>query len=265
MILFVFEGTEREPTLFRTLEYLFFPKDNQNIICSFGNNIYNLYKRINGKDGFSEDLVSVLRQDSQNKPNNQLKDFSKTSDFSEVFLFFDYDCHNQNKTNTLTPSDLNRQLEELFSFFNDETDNGKLYINYPMIESIRYTKQLPDSDYSSYTMPVTESCDFKTKANEFSFYKNFDFIEFRSGRRSKELRIPAKERIEEIRNNWDLLKVQNVQKAHLICTGNKDIPVHKDAVEQQKIFGSQLQKYVNVNNTVAVLNAFPLFLYEYFT
>ncbi len=265
MILFVFEGTEREPTLFRTLEYLFFPKGNRNIICSFGNNIYNLYKRINGKDGFSEDLVSVLRQDARNKHDNPLKEFSKTSDFSEVFLFFDYDCHNQNKTNTLSFADLNRQLKELLSFFDDETDNGKLYINYPMIESIRYTKQLPDSDYFSYTMPVAESCDFKTKANEFSFYKNFDFIEFRSGQKSKELKIPVKERIAEIRNNWNLLKVQNVQKANLICTGNKDMPVSKDAVAQQEIFVSQLKKYVNANNTVAVLNAFPLFLYEYFT
>ena len=43
MILFVFEGDEREPRLYRTLERLYFPKQNDNIICSFGNNIYDLY------------------------------------------------------------------------------------------------------------------------------------------------------------------------------------------------------------------------------
>ena len=43
MILFVFEGNEREPRLYRTLERLYFPRENDNIICSFGNNIYELY------------------------------------------------------------------------------------------------------------------------------------------------------------------------------------------------------------------------------
>lgn len=46
MILFVFEGDEREPRLYRTLERLYFPKVNDNIICSFGNNIYDLYNEL---------------------------------------------------------------------------------------------------------------------------------------------------------------------------------------------------------------------------
>lgn len=45
MILFVFEGAKREPELFRTIEILFF-KDKQNIVCSFGNNIYELYNEL---------------------------------------------------------------------------------------------------------------------------------------------------------------------------------------------------------------------------
>lgn len=36
-------------------------------------------------------------------------------------------------------------------------------------------------------------------------------------------------------------------------------------VAQKQIFESQLQKHVNTDNVeVAILNAFPLFLYEYF-
>ena len=46
MILFIFEGDEREPRLYRTMERLYFPKENDNIICSFGNNIYDLYNEI---------------------------------------------------------------------------------------------------------------------------------------------------------------------------------------------------------------------------
>ena len=59
---------------------------NENIICSFGNNIYDF-------------------QNSQ-----------------------------------LSLDEINRRVEEMLKLFDDETDNGKLYINYPMIESIRYTR-----------------------------------------------------------------------------------------------------------------------------
>lgn len=35
----------------------------------------------------------------------------------------------------------------MLDFFSDETENGKLYINYPMIESLKYTKEIPDANY----------------------------------------------------------------------------------------------------------------------
>lgn len=46
MILFVFEGARREPMLFESIKYLFFEKETDTIVYSFGNNIYNLYKQI---------------------------------------------------------------------------------------------------------------------------------------------------------------------------------------------------------------------------
>lgn len=35
----------------------------------------------------------------------------------------------------------------MLDYFSDETENGKLYINYPMIESLKYTKEIPDANY----------------------------------------------------------------------------------------------------------------------
>ena len=49
--------------------------------------------------------------------------------FSQVFLFFDYDFQNRIGTQKV-----NNILDEMLDFFDDETENGKLYINYPMIE-----------------------------------------------------------------------------------------------------------------------------------
>lgn len=64
----------------------------------------------------------------------------------------------------------------MLELFDDETSNGKLYINYPMIESIRYTKELPDRNYYQYTVKCAECHDFKRLSCEFSHYDNLDYI-----------------------------------------------------------------------------------------
>ena len=145
MILFVFEGDEREPRLYRTLERLYFPKQNDNIICSFGNNIYDLYSELQEYDG-DGDIVALMRERLADRGDATL-DGIRNSDISEIFLFFDYDFQNSQ----LSLEEINRRVEEMLTLFDDETDNGKLYINYPMIESIRYTQELPDDAYAGYT------------------------------------------------------------------------------------------------------------------
>lgn len=75
--------------------------------------------------------------------DNPLKDIDASADISEIYLFFDYDFHNRN----LSLEEINRQVREMLETFNNETEFGRLYIDYPMVESIRYTKQLPDANY----------------------------------------------------------------------------------------------------------------------
>lgn len=82
MILFVFEGDEREPRLYRTLEKLYFPKVNDNIICSFGNNIYDLYNELKEyEDG--GDIVSVMRERLAARGDSILNGI-RSSDISEI-------------------------------------------------------------------------------------------------------------------------------------------------------------------------------------
>ena len=65
MILFVFEGARREPMLFESIKYLFFEKETDTIVYSFGNNIYNLYKQI--MELGTGDIVSLLREIHRSK------------------------------------------------------------------------------------------------------------------------------------------------------------------------------------------------------
>jgi hypothetical protein len=132
MILFVFEGDDREPNIYKTLERLYLPKDN--IICSFGNNIYDLYNKVMELDG-DADILSLLTE-RLHKIGDTSLDGIRRSDISETFLFFDYDFHNSQ----LPLEEINRRVCTMLKLFDEETENGKLYINYPMIESIWYVK-----------------------------------------------------------------------------------------------------------------------------
>ena len=147
----------------------------------------------------------------------------------------------------------------MLNLFDDETGNGKLYVNYPMIESLRYTKRLPDDEYVRYSVSREECRDFKRRADEFSYYPNWDFVQLRNKRRGTEKHIA------EVRTNWERLKEQNVKKANYICNDEYDWPVNKDEIGQRMIFDAQKSKYQHdIDCRIAVLNSLPIFLFEYF-
>lgn len=94
----------------------------------------------------------------------------------------------------------------------------------------------------------------------FSDYQSLDFICLPSRRE------PTESELLRCRNNWSLLKVQNVCKANYICSGQNCLPDTKESISQRSIFENQVKKFVNSGKGchVGILNAFPLFLYEYF-
>jgi hypothetical protein len=261
MILFIFEGSRREPELYKTMEYLFFKKKKDTVICSFCSNIYVLYQKMQASD-FMENIVTVLQHELNGRPDNPLKAITNREVFSEVFLFFDYDCHNQDKEGTISFAMTNAHLTEMLSFFTDETENGKLYINYPMVESIRYTKQLPDADFNSYTVSVSSSANFKQLTDTFSYYGNLDFVAFRVNKKG-DLKTPDQTKIDAVKANWDILLQQHASKANFICTDKIGLPDKKSDIEQKSLFKAQLAKYIQPEQEIAILNAFPIFLYEY--
>ena len=141
-------------------------------------------------------------------------------------------------------------------FFDDETENGKLYINYPMVESLKYTKQIPDNEFYNY-IATREDCanhKFKSMAETFAYSKAkaYRFIDLN---KTEEAEVAA---------NWELLKGQNVKKANYIVNDIMDFPISKDAISQEHIFNAQKTKFVRPSESVSILNSFPIFLYDYF-
>lgn len=52
-------------------------------------------------------------------------------------------------------------------------------------------------------------------------------------------------------------------KANYICNNSYRKPIKKEDIAQNNIFNHQLDRYNN-QQKIAILNAFPLFLYDYF-
>jgi hypothetical protein len=262
MILFVFEG-KADKTYFEAIKRLFFPAKSETFLCTYNSNIYSLYTKLKSHDALKEmlevDTVSVLKEILLEKGDETLKDI-REDEVSEIYLFFDYDF----QENSRTLEENNSRLSELLGYFTDETGRGKLYINYPMVESLRYTKELPDNNYWQYTV-TRQRCqeeNFKHQVHEFSFYKsNLEYLVLTIKSADDDAKIQQK--ADTAKTNWLHLVTMNTSKANYICNDRNELP---DEVNNQlDIFDSQLSKYVNTEECkVAILNAFPIFLFDYF-
>ena len=102
-----------------------------------------------------------------------------------------------------------------------------------------------------------ECKDFKRLARDFSAYNSLDHILFKDGE------TPTKEKYMKVKDNWQYLKQMNVSKANLLIAGLYTMPKDKSVVNQLSIFERQLLLHVKPNRSVAVLNSFPIFIYEY--
>ena len=283
MILFVFEGETTEPLLYSSMRYLFMPKEKKDIICSYKSNIYSLYNKMiaNGNFDDTENDVSIIPLLQEHLRNNgelthPLLSITRWSDISEIFLFFDYDCQNKNPDESYSLVENNQKILEMLAFFNNETAAGKLYINYPMVESIRYTKKLPDIAFGIYTIPLVDCPDkkFKKKVDTFSSYGSFDFLTLKflsvlkktlnledSELKRRKLRSFWKQR-KDRKNNWKLLVKQNVEKLFEITKNNKAGIYNKQVITQEKLFDIQKNEFVS-KQIVSVICSIPLFLYDY--
>lgn len=147
--LLIVEGNHEKNELF-WLIFKCFPEigiDMDNVWI-YGTNIYQLYEDIvkeYGVDWAEEeqdiDLPFVISK--KQTPNNlRYKD-----DFTNIILVFDYERHD--------PYFSERKIVQMQNIFSDATDMGKLYINYPMIESYQHFKAIPDCDFAERKIPVS--------------------------------------------------------------------------------------------------------------
>lgn len=226
-ILFIFEGPKTEKSITDNL-IKFFVNENTVITCAYCTTIYKMYTDIS-KDEFL-DTFNIVKDIEANK--DTLKDF-KRSDFAQIYMFFDYDGHATNASD--------EKLNKLLNFFNEETEKGKLYISYPMVEALKHIECF--DTFGELKVKCKENIDYKKVVRQNGL-------------------VQLKQIIHYDFQQWKELIDIHLKKMNYITNDLFVFP--NEIIDQLTIFNKQLEKYINTDQTVSVLSSFPVFLHDYY-
>lgn len=226
-ILFVFEGEKTEEEITNNFTK-YFVNHNTNVTCAFCADIYQLYSKLCQDTDL--DTFTILKNRHQN--TSKLASY-KRSDFAEIYLFFDYDGHATNASDAA--------IKDLVTFFDEETDLGKIFISYPMVEALIHLS--PSIDFENLKVKCKTNIQYKkiAKRSAAAHLKNISNLS---------------------KQHWyDLIDV-HTKKMNLIVNDTFSKP--SKLITQYEIFDKQVEKFIKIDSTVSVLSGFPIFILDYY-
>jgi hypothetical protein len=239
IILFVFEGEKTEPLIFDNIQKVFFNRSpGRRIYACFGANIYQLWQEL--KDDPDFDTIIKLQELAKNK--DELSDLNRDN-VGEIHLFFDFEGK------ILADNQIDKYctiINEMLIIFNDEYENERLWISYPMIESLKHLYGDFNKCFNSCIMKITNSSNYKEYVGAM-----FDYQDVRK------YTYP----------DWQSLIFINIEKAYCLISRKYQLPEYRDMdkiISQIKIFESQRDRFILPVSSVAVLSSFPFFILYYF-
>lgn len=145
--LLIVEGEHEKDVLFHALLKCFPELSIQDKnIWIYSTNIYMLYQDIEQEYGTDWDRQDVdlpfLIAQNQNLP-----DRPRMTDFTNIILVFDYERQD--------PYFSEEKICRLQTYFSDPADMGKLYLNYPMVESYLHFYSIPDPGFMALKFPAS--------------------------------------------------------------------------------------------------------------
>lgn len=158
-VLVIVEGNRAEPELFQVIEEAY--GLNFQFFC-ISSNIYLLYKKV--KDWGFFDIKQVLLEIHNDEEHKNILQ----RDFAYTYLIFDCDAHHREEyekdypIEAVVAANLSR-VKEMLEYFNNETDPtiGKLYVNYPMLESFKHADSCFDENYANCFIPINQLVNYK--------------------------------------------------------------------------------------------------------
>ncbi len=155
-------------------------------------------------------------------------------------MFFDFDLHENNLPSGKDSLDV---LKDMINFFNNETENGKLYISYPMVEALYDYKEKKCDPYTLCLYPISDLVNYKRRARENNNHASIHYTK------------------DEI---WrEIIRVFGMRLRCLFNIEQLEYYFFKNSISTYDIFFAQKQMVLK-KNSVLILSAFPEFLLDYF-
>ena len=244
--LVIVEGERLEPKFFKQFTKVF---DIDMEVYIVGANIYDLYNQLKDYD-FNCDIKDLL-PDVGNRVEGMEEILQQK--FAYTYLVFDFDAHHREigekelDIDTVVHNNIVK-LREMANFFTNEPAPGigRLYINYPMMESYRDCSAFFDETYCDNAVAIEDIPDYKKIAGRKSM------ASVHIGKYTRE-------------NFSDLTKM-NIYKLHKLSKNIWGTITYGDYMELSKvanILDCQLQK-VSTERKVDVLNTALFIVLDYF-
>lgn len=240
--LFIVEGIKREVRFLSALanDFMAASREVEILILPAEQNIYMLYEQLE-RDDFETDIVEILRE-SSDETAEMLEDMCR-DDVDEIFLFFDFDPqHFKHESTENAVTLISKALEKMFSIFDNETELGKLYVSYPMVEALY--------DYERDSLPCVAHSDC---------YLSFDDVS-----RYKHLAGNDNQIASEHKPQWR--ETLNIFVLRIMCLFELEkltFSDYRESITPLKIYHMQMQ-LVNDTKTVFCLSSLPEFLLDYY-
>lgn len=164
-ILFIVEGANDEVSFVKRLlekyngtqEYEIYPYK-----CTIHVLAQILYDEYPDFEENEIDIQLVLKSKERDKNQRELL----SQKFRDVFLVFDFEPqHNLPHFDT---------VRRMMQYFNDSSDHGKLYINYPMMQSYKHFSSLPDDSFSQRRVTIQDCYHYKQIVGAVSGYTDIN-------------------------------------------------------------------------------------------
>lgn len=234
-------------------------------------NIHNLYAQLK-KDNFLTEVQAILQEMNQsaiirlqerlnNRTAKRIAELERDNAILQerhAYVYLVFDAEIQHGLNLKLHTEEERQrvikrnaceLSEMADFFNNETEHGKLYINYPMMESFKDCDDFFDDGYRDRAVKLDELCHkpgYKAMIHD---------------------RKLANVRPEKIsRKEYSQLTLMNVYKLSWMCLRKWDrLPYDKyRQYSQQSEILEKIQQELATQMRMPILNTLMFFIIDYF-
>lgn len=233
-VLFIVEGESDEVRFLKRMFHTCFSNQNYEIY-SYKTNIHVLaqllFQEYPDFESDEIDIKLVLRSLEENEHKREIL----SHNYRDVFLIFDFEPqHDIPHFDT---------IRRMVRFFDDSTDRGRLFINYPMMQSYKHFTRLPDDSFADKKVNLEQIKQYKyVVGNESSFtdlnqYSYFTFLS---------------------------LAVHHIRKANYILSGKYTLPDVEDflAWGGLNIYDIQCAMFA-LGNEVYVLNTSIFMIMEF--